>query len=124
MYSYRDPNLSNTLNIYDRSAEFVKDFNADEKSMTGYIIGAINSLDRPMSREQKLKTALIRHINGITPELLQKERDEVLSASVSDIRGYENMLSAFKNSRNICVIGNGDNINKEKDIFDSVIAMK
>ena len=92
--------------------------------MTGYIIGAINSLDRPMRREQKLKTALIRHINGITPELLQKERDEVLSTSVSDIREYENMLSAFKNSRNICVIGNGDNINKEKDIFDRVISMK
>ena len=124
MYSYRDPNLASTLNIYDNSAEFVRNFEADEKAMTGYIIGAINSIDRPLSKEQRLKTALIRHINRITPELLQKERDEVLSTSVSDIRNYENMLAGFKNSKNICVIGNGDNLNKEKALLESIITMK
>ena len=124
MYSYRDPNLSATLNIYDRAAEFVKNFDAGEKAMTGYIIGAINSLDRPLNKSQRLKTALIRHISGITAELVQKERDEVLSAVPSDIRAYENMLRAFCESRNICVIGNGDNINREKDIFETVFTMK
>ena len=124
MYSYRDPNLSSTIEIYDKTSEFLKNFDADEKAMTGYIIGAINSLDRPLSKEQRLRTALARHINGIGKEFLQKERDGVLSVTAEDIRNFADMLGAFSQSGDICVVGSEDNIMKEKDKFENVFPLK
>ena len=124
MYSYRDPNLSSTIEIYDKTSQFLKNFDADEKAMTGYIIGAINSLDRPLSKEQRLRTALARHINGIGKEFLQKERDGVLSVTAEDIRNFADMLGAFSQSGDICVVGSEDNIMKEKDKFENVFPLK
>ncbi len=37
--SYRDPNLSDTLDVYDRIPEYIKNFSPDERDMTKYIIG-------------------------------------------------------------------------------------
>ena len=37
--SYRDPNLSDTLDVYDRIPEYIKSFSPDERDMTKYIIG-------------------------------------------------------------------------------------
>ena len=124
MYSYRDPNLRKTLEIFDAASEFISDFNVDAEAMANYIIGAVNSLDRPLNREQKLKTALIRHIAGITPELHQKERDEVLSCTSEDIRAYAPMLKTMADSQYVCVIGNGDNIKNEKELFTDIITLK
>ena len=123
-YSYRDPNLRKTLEIFDAASEFISDFNVDAEAMANYIIGAVNSLDRPLNREQKLKTALIRHIAGITPELHQKERDEVLSCTSEDIRAYAPMLKTMADSKYVCVIGNGDNIKNEKELFTDIITLK
>lgn len=124
MYSYRDPNLRKTLNIYDAAGKFLDKFNADEKSMTNYIIGAINNIDRPLNMEQKLKTAFARYITGISPEFQQKEREDILSATSTDIKNYSSMLENLANSPYVCVIGNSDNINNERILFNSVISMK
>ena len=124
MYSYRDPNLKRTLDVYDKSAEFISGFNADEKAMTNYIIGAINSLDRPLSREQKIKQAIVRHIAGITDEAVQKEREEVLSSTIEDMRGFAPLLASIKDSRYICVMGNGENINNSSELFEKIINLK
>lgn len=124
MYSYRDPNLKRTLDIYDKAGDFIESFNADEKAMTNYIIGAINSIDRPLSKEARLQTAVIRHMAGTTAESLQRRRDELLSSTVDDIRAYAPMLRLMKNSPYICVIGNGESINNEGDIFESVTTLK
>lgn len=124
MYSYRDPNLTRTLDIYDAAWEFIKNFDADEKAMTNYIIGAINSLDKPLNKEQRLKQALVRKIAGITDELLQKERNEVLSSTCDEMRGYAPLLETIKNSGYICVMGNGDSIKDNAELFERVINLK
>lgn len=124
MYSYRDPNLKRTIDIYNKTGEFLENFTADEKAMTNYIIGAVNTVDRPLNMEQKLKTAFIRHISGITDCLRQKERDEILSSSCEDMRSYAQMFNYFAESTHICVIGNADNINNEKNLLNTITAMK
>lgn len=124
MYSYRDPNLSRTLDVYDTAGEFIKNFKADEKAMTNYIIGAINSLDKPLNKEQKVKQVLVRKIAGITDEMLQKERNEVLSSTCDEMIDFAPLLETIKNSRYICVMGNGNNIKDNSELFERVINLK
>ena len=55
---------------------------------------------------------------------LQKERDGVLSVTAEDIRNFADMLGAFSQSGDICVVGSEDNIMKEKDKFENVFPLK
>ena len=40
--SYRDPHLKRTLDVYEGIPAYVRDFQADEREMTKYIIGTIS----------------------------------------------------------------------------------
>ena len=46
--SYRDPHLGRTLDVYAGIPEYLKNFTADEKEMTRFIIGTISGLDTSM----------------------------------------------------------------------------
>ena len=45
--SYRDPHLKRTLDVYEGIPAYVRDFQADEREMTKYIIGTISGKDVP-----------------------------------------------------------------------------
>lgn len=42
------PNLSESYKVYDEAADYVADFDADDRDMKKYIIGTIGSMDMPM----------------------------------------------------------------------------
>ncbi len=117
LYSYRDPNLEKTYQIYNEASQFVENFNENQKQMTKYILGTINSLDRPKSNAEKFDISLARHFMGITPEALQKERDEILTTSCADIRKYNKLLQQAMKSNNYCTVGNEDKIQEQKYLF-------
>ena len=49
LWSYRDPNLVETLDIYYNIDNYVRNFVADENDLNKYIIGTLNTLDVLMS---------------------------------------------------------------------------
>ena len=51
--SYRDPNLGKTIDVYEKAADAIAEFTADERTMTQYIIGAVSDLDVPMNPAAK-----------------------------------------------------------------------
>ena len=90
--SYRDPNLSDTLDVYDRIPEYIKSFSPDERDMTKYIIGTFSALDTPMNPEAKGSRSLSAYLEGITYEQIQKERNEILNAQPEDIRRLADLV--------------------------------
>ncbi len=115
--SYRDPNLGKTLEIYEKAAEAIANYKADERTMTQYIIGAISDLDTPMNPAAKGLFSLSAHMTGLTDEILQKERDEILSATPEDIRGLADYINAFMEEDFLCVVGNAGKIKSEQNLF-------
>ncbi len=118
--SYRDPNLEKTNEIYDKAPEYVESFNADEREMTKYVIGTISDLDLPKTPSVKGSDSFEAYISGLTEQMLQKERDEVLDATVEDIRALSGMVKAVLDDGYFCVVGNEDKINEVKDMFDVI----
>ena len=45
--SYRDPNLKETLAVFDGTSDFLESFDASDREMTKAIIGTISNLDMP-----------------------------------------------------------------------------
>lgn len=115
--SYRDPNLKGTVEVYERAADFVKNFDGDERTMTQYIIGAVSEMDTPLNPAAKGLRSMSAYLTNQTLSDLQKERDEVLSATQDDIRALAAHIRAFMQDDCLCVVGNEEKIREQEDLF-------
>ena len=115
--SYRDPKLRATNEIYEKIPEYLKEFDADERDMTKYIIGTISEMDTPLTPISRGRRSLICYLGHITDEELQKERDAVLSGTAEDIRALAPLVQAVLEEQDLCVIGNEETLRAEKEMF-------
>lgn len=118
--SYRDPNLLETYEIYKKAPEYVRSFEADERDMTKYIIGAISRMDAPLTPSADGNFSLICYLMGIDDADLQRTRDEVLGATPEVIRGLAGYVEAAVDGGVICAIGDEARIEDAKDAFTEV----
>lgn len=118
--SYRDPHLKNTIKVYEKAAQYIENFEADERTMTQFVIGAISDMDVPLNPAAKGTLALGAYMTGLSEEKVQKERDELLSAKVEDIRALAAYLRAFMEDDCLCVIGNEEKIKENADCFKEI----
>lgn len=118
--SYRDPNLRNTLDIYDGVPEYLENFTVSDRDMTKYIIGTISDIDQPMTPQAKGSRSMNLYMNHVSAEMIQKERMEILSATQEDIRALADVARAVLANDQVCVIGNEAKIEEEKDVFMTV----
>lgn len=116
--SYRDPHLKRTLEVYDNAVDFLKNFEAGQRDMAKYIIGTVSDLDFPLTPSAKGTRSLNAYLCGDSLDKIQKERDEILSCTSSDIRKLGRYIEKMRDDECICVIGSEEEIEKEKDIFD------
>lgn len=115
--SYRDPNLKKTDEIYDKMPEYIRNFCADERDMTKYIIGTVSELDTPLNPAAKGMRSLTAHLMQVDFEDVQRERDEIIGATKEDIQKTADLIAAVLAQRNFCVIGNEEKIMDHKDMF-------
>lgn len=118
--SYRDPNLTKTIDVYEKAADTIAAFEADERTLTQYLIGAVSDLDVPMNPSAAGLFSLSAYMTGLTQEMLQKERDELLAATAEDIRGLAAYIRAFMEDEYLCVVGNAEKVKESRDIFGAV----
>jgi len=108
--SYRDPNLIKTLDVFDKTADFLGNIALDENELTKCITGAIGDMDAYMLPDAKGYTSLIRYLTGTTDEYLQQVRDEVLSAGIDDFRTFAEVLREACNTGLVKVLGSESSI--------------
>ena len=119
-YSYRDPNLKATYDVYDRLWEEIADFQADERQMTKYLLGTINRFDQPKTNSEQMDYVAAMYFTGTTQEMRQNERTEILETTADDIRQFSAFLKELSQTSNICTIGGNEKIKSEADIFDDI----
>ena len=118
--SYRDPNLAETLKVFEQTGDYLRNFDADERDMTKYIIGTVSGMDTPLTPSQRGLRGLNCYLSGITQEILQNTRNEVLDATVEDIRALAAPVDAAMEQGYICVVGNESVIEANKDLFTNI----
>lgn len=115
--SYRDPNLGKTNEVYDGIPAYIEQFEADEREMTKYIIGTISELDTPMNPFAKGERSMTAYLQELSFDEVQEERNQVISATYTDIRMLKDLVASVLQDRNICVVGNEEALKKEADLF-------
>lgn len=118
--SYRDPNLKETLEVYEKAAEYIRNFRADERTMTKYVIGAISDKDMPLTPQAKGIRSMSAYFVDYDYEMEQKERDELLQTDDKTIRSLAAYIEAFMEENYICVIGGEEKIKNNSDLFEHI----
>ena len=118
--SYRDPNLSETYDIYRKAVEYVENFDASDRDMTKYIIGTMSNVDMPFTPYDLGRVSFARYLSKISDELRQKTRDEMLSANQEAIRKLAPFLKLLADSDVVCTVGGEEKINEEANLFKTV----
>ncbi len=121
--SYRDPNLMETYEIYKNAPEYVRTFDANERDMTKYVIGAISKLDAPLTPSAEGNFSYVAYLMGIDDEGLQKDRDEILNADVAKIRSLAPYVEAATAGGVICAIGDENKVEAAKESFKETISL-
>ena len=119
--SYRDPNLTETLKVYDEAENYVRKFKGDEREMTKCILGTIQSLDLPLTPSMKGEKSTEHYICNITYDDLQKERAEVLNTKSENIRKYADLIADIMKKNYFCVLGNESKIRENREIFGKLV---
>ena len=122
--SYRDPNLSNTYQVYEKAAEYVAAFNVDARAMNQYIIGAISMLDQPLTPSSWGTNCMNAYLQGITKEERQQERGEVLACDQEKIRALAPAVAAIYEKGAFATLGNQEKIKEEQDYFEETVLLR
>ena len=119
--SYRDPNLESTIKNFDKTPEYLSAFDADQQSMTRYIIGTISEMDSPLTPSQKGDQAVSMFLSQRTIEEVQHDRDAVLSTTPQDIRGFSKLTADVLSQDAFCVYGNADRLTTDQGLFHHLV---
>lgn len=106
--SYRDPNLTATLEHYDRAAAFLRRVELSEDELTKGIIGAISNIDAYRLPDAKGYTSMIWHLLGESDESRQQYREQALATTEADFRAFAEVLAEAAGRGEVVVLGSAD----------------
>lgn len=124
MVSYRDPNLTETLEVYNEAADFIENLEINQDELTKYIIGAISKQDAALTPHMKGRTATANFISDTTYEELQQERDEILATTPDQLKAYAPLLRKVMDDDYKCVLGNDKKIKDHTNVFEHIVPLK
>jgi len=110
MVSYRDPNLSKTLDVYDGTGEYLmkslqEDDMITEKSITKAIIGCIGAIDTTaLAPRDAGWLSFTRYLAGLSASRRQNWREEILRTKREDFTDFAQRLMNWKNT-SVAIVG-------------------
>ncbi len=112
--SYRDPNLAQTLEVYDETARFLREIRLDEDELTRAIIGAISEVDAYQLPDAKGYTSMLRYLLQISDEERQARRDEILATTQADFRAFAHAVEQVREHGAVVVVASPDAVQASK----------
>ena len=102
--SYRDPNLLDTLKIFDGTCKFLSEVEIGQADVARSIIGTIGEIDRYQLPEAQGFTSMTRYLANESDASIQQLRAEVLAATVREFREFAGVLTELARRGRVVVM--------------------
>jgi len=83
-YSYRDPNVLNTIKIMEQAGEFALNKTWTERDLDDAKLSVFQGIDAPTSISDE---GMIHFLDGITDDMRQRRREHLLDVQINDVLG-------------------------------------
>ena len=103
--SWQDPNIGKTIDVYQNAGRYLSGIELDQDEIERAVIGGISTLDDALLPDAKGYRAFIRHLIGLTDDMRQQIRDEVLNTSIDDFHTFGRYLAQATDDNVVVVAG-------------------
>ena len=104
-FSYRDPNVAETLATYNGAADFLRTHAPDATELERNIIGTLGDLDPCQLPDAKGYSHFMRQLMGYDDATRQRIREEVFATTPQHIADFSVALARHQNHQQVCVLG-------------------
>lgn len=115
-YSFRDPRPDRSLQVFDHTAAFVREFCDSEEALEKYIISSVASSDPLRTPREKGLTADAFWFAKISEEDRIQLRREMLACDREMLLHWRNALNRMAEDGAVCVIGHDAALRECKDL--------
>lgn len=123
-YSYRDPNLINTYNIYKSVKDYIVNLNLSNEDLNKAIIGAMAIFDNPKTIGKKFIDMITSYYENRTNEKFNKYRLEVLDTKIDDLKKLSVVYKDIDENNYKCALISEKNKEEAKKEFDVIWELK
>lgn len=113
-YSFRDPNLDNTVTTYNNTGAWLANFDPSEAELRGYIISAVASYDAPLKPRALVARQDSMYFSNLPADWRKTLRAQMLDTTIESIRPRGEALKDLAGHETICVFGNKEKIEASK----------
>lgn len=114
-YSYRDPNPVRSLQVYHKSADFIRKFVESEEEIDKFIIGSISDLEPLQSTRDYAFACDNDYFRNIQKKDRELEKKQMLSLKKEDLNKYCDLLDQISLQGAICIIGHAGALEELSD---------
>ncbi len=115
--TYRDPQLKASLDAFKQLPDWLAHLQLGERELTKYVIGTISGLDTPLTNYLKTRRVALQELAGLTPEMRQKTRNEILDVQLEDLQALAEPIRKVLQDDFLCVVGGQQTIEAAGNIF-------
>lgn len=122
-YSYRDPNITSTIEAFDSLGEIAEKLEMTDRDFENQKISSMGSILKPKSPKQKGDSdyAYYRIPSAKKDDDILKE---IKNTNLTDIKNLKASFDKAMKLDNLVVFGNRNDIEKNKDLFDEIKDIK
>ena len=120
LYSYRDPHVKETNDVYLKTPEFISKLNYTDEEILKFKIGAISNGQLVLHASDAGKRGLMLYLRGYTHEDAVNNYRDLLSTTNKDLVDFAPKIKELLNTSSLCVIGGEKQINANKEMFDNI----
>ena len=120
-YSYSDPNVGKTVEVYENMAKAFEDTEITQEELDSYIVAAYSGFVVPEGDYTRADIAISDEILGFDKNIINEYAEGIKNSSVGDMdAAFECIQKAIDNGY-LAFIGNSQAINADRELFDEVI---
>lgn len=124
LYSYSDPNVGETLEVFDGLGEALAGLELTQEDLNGYILNSISNTARTKGVLAQPLTAVRAAIYGYNAQREAQAINDMKNASLEDQQAAADCLQRIIRSGGFATVGNEDALRAEAEAFDQVISYR
>lgn len=118
-YSYRDPNVDKTVDVYHKLPEFLANPGLSQDDLDQLIIGSMTAFHYPLTPASVNNLMVTRHFRGMTKDMVDARLSQALDTKVADLVAFKDQIQIALDADNLVVFGNKQKIDDSTQTFNN-----
>lgn len=122
-FSYRDPNIKRTLEVYKKVPRAMDDISLSDEALKSFIIGAVGKFSPPLTENQKAIRDYKLYLTGQKYTDLEGYIKEALETRLDDFKEMGRLVDRSVDDWSLAVLTNQVGYEENIDLFDNLVKL-